>query len=180
MSTVQDKPTPDQQKNVMVGVGCFVTYKDEEETEDPYSIDPKEKGIRILIGQRKGSIGNGTYQLAGGHVELWETFEECAKREILEETNLDLPLEDMKFVTAVNSIMREENRHYITLFVWCPIKDKSVLKNLKVMEPEKLKGEWEWVSIEQLKKRTPLFKPLVKFIEERDFSFLTSYYNKEK
>lgn len=38
-------------------------------------------------------------------MEFGESFEACARREVLEETGIDLPSPSFKFVTAVNSIM---------------------------------------------------------------------------
>lgn len=149
-----------QQKDVLVGVGCFVTYRDDQGT------------LRFLVGERKGSHGANTLSLPGGHFEMYEEFEDCAQREILEETNLRLPKEDIKMVTATNNIMRDEGRHYVTIFMKCQIKKEDIV-HVKSMEPEKLEGEWQWVTIDELKKTThPLFSPLRKFIDEQDLGFL--------
>ena len=43
----------------------------------------------ILIGKRKGSHAQ-KYSIPGGHLDLGETFEQGAIREIKEETNLDI------------------------------------------------------------------------------------------
>lgn len=57
-----------------VGVGVFVL---------------NENG-HVLVGKRTGSLGAGTLALPGGHLELHETFSDCAAREVLEETGLAL------------------------------------------------------------------------------------------
>lgn len=43
-----------KQTDVLVGVGCFVLYRD------------SDNALRILVGERKGSHGAGFIQLPGG------------------------------------------------------------------------------------------------------------------
>ena len=44
----------------------------------------------ILVGKRKGSHGSGQWALPGGALEWKETSSSCAKRELREETGIDL------------------------------------------------------------------------------------------
>lgn len=150
------------QKDVLVGVACFVTYK-----------DPKDNQRRILSGRRAGSHGAGCWQLPGGHLDMFEEFNTCAQREVQEETNLDLPLNDIRLLTATNNIMWEERKHYVTVFMWCEIEPESI-HNVKVMEPHKLQGDWEWLTAEELSSKTPLFSPLRRFIGQVGLDFLLS------
>ncbi len=109
----------------------------------------------ILLGLRKWAHGENTWAFPGGHLEFGETWEECAKRETLEEIGLEL--KNPRFATVTNDIFVEENKHYVTPFIkgeidWEP----------KLLEPHKcVKWEWfEWdempenlfVSLQNLKK----------------------------
>jgi len=111
----------------------------------------------FLIGRRKGSHGAGKYQLPGGHLEFSESFEECAIREVYEETGLTL--QSAEFATATNDIMTDENKHYCTMFMKA-IADPADIGNLRTMEPEKLDGDWAWVTWDDLINDQSTFRPL--------------------
>lgn len=148
------------QKDVLVGVGCFVTYR-----------DASSGQVRLLIGQRKGSHGANTYGLPGGHLDMFEDFESCAQREVQEECNLVLEKKDIRFITAINNIMREEQRHYVTIFMCCQIEPEAI-HQVQVMEADKLEGSWLWITREELETFQGLFSPLRQFVEGQDLSFL--------
>ena len=75
-------------------------------------------------------------------------------------------------VTATNNIMQSVGRHYVTLFMKCQI-DSTQALNVKSMEPDKLKGDWQWMTLKELQEtKQPLFLPLQNFIQEQDLSFL--------
>lgn len=63
----------------------------------------------------------GTWGLPGGHLDFGEFFETCAARETLEETGLKI--QDVRFLTATNSILKAENKHYITIFMGAVCED---------------------------------------------------------
>ncbi|GAW02559.1 nudix hydrolase 1 [Lentinula edodes] len=142
-----------------VGVGVFVLNKEG----------------KFVLGKRKGSHGHGTWALPGGHLEAGESFEDCAAREVLEETNLKI--KNIRFLTATNDVMVAENKHYVTIWVACEMVDnQAVAENL---EPEKCEV-WEWVTWEELKRwaklevveRTDpgyraLFLPLLNIVAQR-------------
>ncbi|KAH7549156.1 glycoside hydrolase family 26 protein [Bipolaris maydis] len=75
----------------------------------------------IIMGERAGSHGAGTFQCPGGHLEYSESFAETAAREVLEETGLVVG--NIKFLTATNDVFGE-GKHYVTIFVtsweWVP------------------------------------------------------------
>jgi 8-oxo-dGTP diphosphatase len=45
---------------------------------------------RVLLGRRRGSHGEGYYAAPGGHIEFGESFEQAARREVREETGLEI------------------------------------------------------------------------------------------
>lgn len=57
-------------------------------------------------------------QCPGGHLEYGESFAECAKREVLEETGLEVG--NVEFLVATNDVFGE-GKHYVTVFVKCTI-----------------------------------------------------------
>jgi ADP-ribose pyrophosphatase YjhB (NUDIX family) len=73
------------------------------------------RGGKVLLGLRRGSHGAGTWALPGGHLEWGETVENCARREVKEETGLDLGLVGQGPYTS--DVMATEGKHYVTCFV---------------------------------------------------------------
>ncbi|XP_071092301.1 uncharacterized protein [Haliotis cracherodii] len=134
-----------------VGVGVFVTSQD-------------HPGC-VLLGIRQGSSGEGTYALPGGHLEFGESWEECGAREVLEETGLTL--KGVRYCTVVNGVKREENYHYVTLFVRGEV-DLSFKAEPQNMEPQKCLG-WEWVKWDEFPPLDKLFCPL-RLIREQDYN----------
>lgn len=105
----------------------------------------------ILLGRRIGSHGSGTWALPGGHLEFGETVEQCAAREALEETGLDVQV--VARGPYSNNIFPAEGKHYVTLFVVARAPTGSPM----VREPAKCLG-WSWFRWSELP--SPLFPPL--------------------
>jgi len=102
------------------------------------------KGDKILFMKRKGLISAGEYALPGGHVEHLETFEECAKREVLEECGVEI--HNVRFAYVAN-ITEYAPKHYVQIGMVAEWKSGEP-KNL---EPEKAE-EVGWYSIDNLPK----------------------------
>ena len=121
----------------------------------------------VLISERLSdkSHGKGYFQLPGGHLEFGGTFEECAQRELKEETNLDC--HQWKLIYLTNTIFSKEEggpKHYLTLFLRGQILDPSKLKS---MEKEK-NSPWFWIQWKQLK-QMKLFQPLHQAVHDQHF-----------
>jgi 8-oxo-dGTP diphosphatase len=115
------------------------------------------KDGKILLGQRKNAHGSGTWAFPGGHLEYQETIEACARREVFEETNL--VVKNIKQIAYTNDIFRQEQKHYVTLFVSAQYDSGD----LEIREPEKCE-KWDWFHWDKLPE--PIFLPLKNFIQQ--------------
>jgi 8-oxo-dGTP diphosphatase len=115
------------------------------------------KDFKILLGKRVSSHGSGTWQFPGGHLEFGEPIEDCAKRELFEETGLTI--RNIRSGPYTNDIFKTEQKHYITLFVIADY-DSGVLT---VKEPNKCET-WGWFSWSQLPE--PQFLPIQNLIKQ--------------
>jgi 8-oxo-dGTP diphosphatase len=135
---------------VRVGVGVLVQ-------------DPKDPS-RVFCGIRKGSHGAGTLALPGGHLELYETWEECATREVLEECNLILSTPIFGHVT--NDPMPDEGKHYVTIFMMATCVNQA--QEPQTMEPDKCEGwkSYSWKELQEFQTQLKLFGPLDRLVQE--------------
>jgi 8-oxo-dGTP diphosphatase len=124
-----------------VGVGVFV-WKDG----------------KFLMGLRDGSHGAKSWSVPGGWLEFGESFEDCAKREVMEETGLKI--KNIRLVTITNNIFPKEKVHSIT--VWLESDWKSGTP--KILEPHKFKDQ-KWHTFKDLP--SPLFSPWKELKEAR-------------
>lgn len=108
---------------------------------------------RVLLGQRSGAHGEGSWCPPGGHLEFGETVEQCAAREALEEAGV--VIHNITPITFTNDVFVEANKHYITLLLRAEILSGSV----HLAEPDKF-VEWRWCNWQQLP--SPLFLPIEK------------------
>jgi 8-oxo-dGTP diphosphatase len=110
---------------------------------------------QVLLGKRRNSHGDGTWALPGGHLEFGESWEQCAQREVLEETGMEVG--NCHFIGATNDVMATEGKHYVTLFMAA----RSVEGSPRLCEPDKCE-RWQWFPWDALPK--PLFAPLENLI----------------
>ena len=114
------------------------------------------KDDKVLMGLRLKSLGENTWHLPGGHLEFFESFEDCARREVLEESGVEIS--DVEFVSVTNDLFKDENKHYVTIF----LKAKFVSGTPQVLEPDTCIS-WDWFSWDELP--SPLFSPLESFVK---------------
>ena len=107
-------------KRPLVGIAVIVIKEDE-----------------ILLGKRKNSHGSGTWAFPGGHLEFKESIEDCARREVFEETGIQI--KNLRCGPYTNDIFADEDKHYVTLFVTANYDAGAPV----VKEPHKCE-KWEW------------------------------------
>jgi 8-oxo-dGTP diphosphatase len=125
---------------------------------------------KILLGKRKGSHGANTWAFPGGHLEYGESWKNCAKREVLEETNLDI--KGLSYFHVTNDVFEWENKHYITIYLVAYYSSGL----LKTMEPDKCEG-WKWIGKDELEniiweRPEELFLPLENLFKDIDINDL--------
>jgi 8-oxo-dGTP diphosphatase len=95
------------------------------------------KNGKVLFGKRLNAHGDGTWSTPGGHLEYGETFEQCARREVLEETGTQI--KNIRYITTTNDFFKKEQKHYVTIFVLADWASGEP----QVLEPDKM-VEWDW------------------------------------
>jgi len=116
----------------------------------------KKEG-KVLIGKRIGSHGANTWSFPGGHLEDNELPETTAKREVLEETGLEI--NNLQPVSFTYDHFEEKNTDYLTLFY----SGSWVKGTPEIREKDKCE-EWRWVAPDNLPE--PLFKPVLSLLKQ--------------
>lgn len=96
---------------------------------------------QVVLGRRKNGYKSGWYGAPGGHLELGESLEACAARELKEEAGITP--RKLTYVGVVRDAQPEFD--FIHFIFVCD----EWQGELRVCEPEKCEG-WKWFSIDQL------------------------------
>ena len=116
---------------------------------------------QILLGKRKRGHGVSSWGPPGGHLEFGESFENCAIREVLEETGLEIV--SPRFVAVTNDFFEVENKHYISVFMKAEYPVKQEIEN---REPDKTEM-WMWFSTGDLPQN--VFLPLKALMSKKSY-----------
>lgn len=113
----------------------------------------------VLAGRRVAGQQPGAWHFPGGHVEVGESFGECAVREVMEETGVVVANPCVLGVT--NDLFQNivpGGRQYVTIFVECDwVSGEPVAR-----EPEK-NDSWGWFPLNAIPE--PHFLPLDNFLK---------------
>jgi 8-oxo-dGTP diphosphatase len=114
------------------------------------------------LGKRKES---GFFGLPGGWLETGEDWDECASRELWEETGLLKQAYSFRHVHTLNCRLLENNIHNISCVMYNEVESFEVAK-VRNKEPHKCYG-WIWVTLSQLRENIDkLFFPLRIFLKK--------------
>ena len=134
-------------------------------TIDKYVCDRPHVGIGVIIkkdeyilmGHRIGAHGSNTWSFPGGKLDAGESLFDCAKREVLEET--DLYIKNLILGPYTNDIFDKEKLHYVTLYVLADYESGVP----KITEPDKCL-EWRWVDWNNMPQ--PVFLPIKNLLNQ--------------
>jgi 8-oxo-dGTP diphosphatase len=115
----------------LIGVGILILNKNQ-----------------LLLGRRRGEPSPGYYGLPGGHLERGERFEDCAKREAMEETGL--MFSSMESIGVIN--LYSNDMHYVDFNFLAKYQGGYAIAR----ESDRVDA-WEWHDIHHLP--SPLFQP---------------------
>jgi 8-oxo-dGTP diphosphatase len=93
------------------------------------------KNGKVLIGKRKGAHGAGEWAWPGGHLEYMESFEDCARREVMEETGIEI--HNIRFLRLMN-LKEYAPKHYVDIGLVA----EWLSGEPKVTEPDNVEG-WD-------------------------------------
>ena len=113
------------------------------------------KDGKVLLGERTGKYGTGTWTPPGGHIDMFETMRDCAIRETTEEAGIEI--ENVRLIATLDNIWDEMKTHYVTAYF---------VADWKSGEPIPRPGEiarWEWFEWNNLP--TPLFRPAQIYVD---------------
>ena len=79
---------------------------------------------QVLLGKRKGSHAP-YWSIAGGHLELGETFESAAIREVAEETGFQISNPSVIAVTNNLETWRESGLHYVSVTLLAEVEART-------------------------------------------------------
>ncbi len=109
--------------------------------------------------KRKSKHGMGTYALVGGGVEFGETFEETAKREVMEEVGVEI--ENIKVLGLVNNIIESESHHSVAVIVAGTIKEGEP-KNIEPDKCEEIIWHRDWSNLPE-----PIFTKYTQYVTKQ-------------
>ena len=112
---------------------------------------------QILLGERLAKNQSNCWQFPGGHLENNESVITCARREVLEETGVQI--KNLRHLGYTDKQFEVASNNYITLLVSCDYDSGEA----DVREAEKC-ASWRWFDYQKLP--APLFVPISSYLSQ--------------
>jgi 8-oxo-dGTP diphosphatase len=118
------------------------------------------KSGRVLMLRRSNVHGDGAWSAPGGHIDIGESLEQCAEREVFEETGVTI--KNIRFFAVTNDIFEAEGKHYVTIWMSADYERGSAF----VAAPEE-SSDVGWFDQSELPE--PLFVPFQNLISGKHY-----------
>lgn len=126
-----------EKKKMGIGVGVMILNEKNQLLLGLRNDDPEKADSELHL--------EGTWTMPGGKVEFGESFEEAGKREVKEETNLDVNIEDLEVISFTND--RNEHAQFVTAGMIA----RKYSGEVRTMEPDEI-VKWNWFELNNLPK----------------------------
>ena len=110
----------------------------------------------IMLHQRRGEHSSGYWGSGGGHLELGESLQEGALRELSEEAGSQVKVENVQFLGVMN-FTEMQPKHYVDI----SFSAEWVSGEPTNSAPEET-TDWQWFDLDKLP--SPLFPPIEKYL----------------
>ena len=140
----------EENQNLKIGVGVMI-FKDG----------------KVLIGKRKNRHGDGEYSFCGGGLDYMQSFEDCAKQEVLEEAGIKI--KNIKFLCLYNETTYPPRHTIMVGFTadWESGEPQTF--------PDERVGDWNWYEIDNIPE--PFFIPAKVMVNS--YKLGINFYDKE-
>lgn len=128
-----------------------------------------EQKLSVLMSLKKTGNQKGKLILPGGHLEFQESLEDCARREVQEETGVGIWKNQIKLVALCQDLHRSNENHYLNFFFSTILNQKQIAQ---VSNPESHKhSDWQWIPCEdvigsKIKKIAPSTRDVIGNVEK--------------
>jgi 8-oxo-dGTP diphosphatase len=110
---------------------------------------------RVLMGERADGESDGTWCLPGGKLDEGESPEAGARRELRQETGIEVG--KLHFLNLTSDVNAQSGEHYIHICFWAATNSEPELR-----EPDEF-ARWEWFDPDHLPE--PIFFGQVKMLD---------------
>ncbi len=114
------------------------------------------KDGKVLLGLRSGKYLPGTWCIPGGKLEMYEEWDDGARREALEETGVEIG--EMRLAAILDDRNPDAGTHYISMHFVADWREGEPVPELGKFET------WGWFGLDELPE--PLFPATRNFIDK--------------